>query len=93
MKKFRLFGAGAVAVGAMAGVAAFTLPFLGVVLTVEFHASLGQTGVILALFIVFHLLHLTVGVIQPVAFSETERGSKSWIKPAKVSRVLLKISG
>src|ERR1700754_1879205 len=31
-------------------IGAFTLPFLGVVLTVEFHASLGQTGVIIALF-------------------------------------------
>ena len=31
-------------------IGAFTLPFLGVVLTVEFGASLGQTGVILALF-------------------------------------------
>ncbi len=31
-------------------IGAFTLPFLGVVLTVEFGASLGQTGLILALF-------------------------------------------
>ncbi|MDX2969396.1 MFS transporter [Kribbella solani] len=31
-------------------IGAFTLPFLGVVLTVEFGASLGQTGVILAVF-------------------------------------------
>ena len=31
-------------------IGAFTLPFLGVVLTVEFGASLGQTGLILAVF-------------------------------------------
>ncbi len=31
-------------------IGAFTLPFLGVVLTVEFGASLSQTGLILALF-------------------------------------------
>ncbi|MGW6280778.1 MFS transporter [Kribbella sp. NPDC055071] len=31
-------------------IGAFTLPFLGVVLAVEFHASLAQVGVILALF-------------------------------------------
>jgi MFS family permease len=31
-------------------IGAFTLPFLGVVLAVEFHASLGQVGLILAIF-------------------------------------------
>ncbi|MGW6199544.1 MFS transporter [Kribbella sp. NPDC055110] len=31
-------------------IGAFTLPFLGVVLSVEFHASLGQVGLILAVF-------------------------------------------
>jgi succinate dehydrogenase / fumarate reductase cytochrome b subunit len=29
-------------------------------------------GVVLLLFIVFHLLHFTAGVIQPVPFSETD---------------------
>jgi succinate dehydrogenase / fumarate reductase cytochrome b subunit len=29
-------------------------------------------GVVLALFIVFHLLHLTVGAIRPAAFNETD---------------------
>ena len=39
-----------VAARAVNRVGAFTLPFLGVVLTVEFGASLAQTGLILALF-------------------------------------------
>jgi MFS family permease len=39
-----------VAARAVNRIGAFTLPFLGVVLTVEFGASLGQTGLILAVF-------------------------------------------